>query len=163
MDVIRISDLTVDCVVGVYPHERNGSQPLRVQLELHLDTEEAAVRERLSQTIHYAATAAQVAFLLRSCRFRLLETAAHTLARYLLCPPAPGERRAQVAAVKVVLEKPGALLGFGVPSLSIERPASWASFTEERKPWGTVDVIHETQTVGIYRLNLAPGGVIPLH
>jgi len=163
MDVIRIADLTVDCVVGVYPHERNASQPLRVQLELRLDTEEAAVRERLSQTVHYAATAAQVVFLLRSCRFRLLETAAHTLARYLLSPPAPGERRGQVGAVKVTLEKPGALLGFAVPSLTIEREAAWATFTQESKPWGTVDVIHETQSAGIYRLNLEPGGVIPLH
>lgn len=163
MDTIRIEDLSVDCVVGVYPHERNASQPLRIDLEMRLDTEPAAMKERVSATVHYAATAAQLVFLLRSCRFRLLETAAHTLARYVLSPPSPGERRAQVESVRIELKKPGALRGFAVPSLIVERDASWCSFEQEEKPWGTVDIIHETRDVGIYRLNIAPGGTIPLH
>ena len=36
MDVLRIEELMVDCVVGVYPHERNASQPLRVDVEMRL-------------------------------------------------------------------------------------------------------------------------------
>src|SRR5689334_22324315 len=93
-DVIAIEGLRVDCVVGVHPHERDVLQPLRIDVELRLDTEAAAVRERLRSSVDYAATAAQIAFLLRSCRFRLLETAAHALARCLLVPPGPDERRA---------------------------------------------------------------------
>ena len=77
MDVLRIEELMVDCVVGVYPHERNASQPLRVDVEMRLQTETSAVKESLRSTIDYAATASQLVFLLRSCRFRLLETAGH--------------------------------------------------------------------------------------
>ena len=163
MDVLRIEELMVDCVVGVYPHERNASQPLRVDIEMRLSTEDSAIRESLRSTVDYASTAAQVVFLLRSCRFRLLETAAHVLARYVLAPPAPDERRAQIESAVIRLTKPGALRGFAVPSLEIERRASAYSFEIEHKPFGTVDIIHETRGAGIYRLNVAPGKSIPLH
>ncbi len=163
MDVLRISNLTVDCVVGVYPHERNASQPLQVDVEMHLDTEKAALKESVKATVDYAATTAQLVFLLRSCRFRLLETAAHTLARYVLSPPSGGERRAQVEAVRVRLTKPGGLKGFATPSLEIARDRAWCEIEIEERPFGTVDVIHETRDAGIYRLNIVPGGEIPLH
>jgi len=163
MDVLRIEELMVDCVVGVYPHERDASQPLRVDVEMRLETERSAVKESLRATVDYAATASQLVFLLRSCRFGLLETAAHVLARYILAPPAPDERRAQIVSVVVRLTKPGALGGFAIPSLEVERTAAWCSFEVEKKPFGTVDVIHETKGAGIYRLNIAPSKSIPLH
>ena len=153
----------VDCVVGVYPHERDVPQPLRVDAEVRLPTEAAALKESLQSTLDYGAVAAQLAFLLQSCRFRLLETAAHTLSRYLLAPPAPDERRPQVESVRVRLTKPGALKGLAVPSLEIERDASWCRIDVEQKPFGTVDIIHETKNAGIYRLNIAPDREIPLH
>jgi dihydroneopterin aldolase len=162
-DWIRIRGLEVDCVVGVYPRERDTPQLLRVDVELRLDTEAAARRERLRLSIDYAATAAQLAFLLRNCRFRMLETAGHALCRYLLAPPAIGERRAQIAQVRVTLSKPTALGGKAVPSLELARDADWVELTHEDKPFGTVDVIHETREAGIYRLNVAPGRSIPMH
>lgn len=162
-DLIRIQGLRVDCVVGLYPQERNVSQPLHVDVEVVLDTERAGDEERLRDTADYAAMASQVAFLLRSCRFRMLETAAGSIARLLLAPPSEGERRAQVAEVMVKLTKPGALRGLATPSLEIRRPASWCSLRHEKKPWGRVDIIAETREAGIYRLNVAPGEGIPLH
>ena len=59
---------------------------------MRLRTEASAVKESLRLTVDYAAIASQLVFLLRSCRFRLLETAAHVLARYILAPPAPDEQ-----------------------------------------------------------------------
>jgi dihydroneopterin aldolase len=162
-DWIRIRGLKVDCVVGVYPRERDIVQPLQLDAELCLDTEAAARRERLRLSVDYAAISAQLAFLLRSCRFRMLETAGHALCRYLLAPPALGERRAQIARVKLTLVKPTALGGNAVPSLELERDAGWMKLEHEDKPFGTVDVIHETRDAGIYRLNVAPQREIPLH
>ncbi len=162
-DLIRITGLEVECVVGVYPHERDTPQTLRVDLELESPTEAAARNERLRDTVDYAAIAGQVAFLLESCRFRLLETAAHALALLLLAPPAPGERRAAIDRARITLTKPRALAGRAVPSITIARDASWATMTHESKGFGTVDVLHETRDAGIYRLNVAPGKGIPLH
>jgi dihydroneopterin aldolase len=162
-DAIRIRNLQVDCVVGVHPRERDTPQPLLVDSEMRLDTERAGAEERLHASVDYSAVAAQVAFLLRSCRFRMLETAARVLCRYLLLPPPPGERRAQLESARIGLSKPGALPGTAVPALEIERGAEWAVLKSERRSFGAVDIVHETREAGIYRLNLAPGATIPTH
>ena len=162
-DRIHLANLSVDCVVGVYPHERNAVQPLVVDVELFFDAEHAARSERLRHTVDYGLVAAQIRFLLSSCRFRMLETAAHVLCKQLLAPPASGEARALVEAVRLKLTKPFALGGQAVPSLEIERDAAWAMLVHEKKPFGTVDVIAETADAGVYRLNIAPGRSIPLH
>ncbi|MGF1466539.1 MAG: dihydroneopterin aldolase [Sandaracinaceae bacterium] len=163
LDVIAIEGLTVDCVVGVYPQERDRPQPLRVDVRLVLDTRPAGREQRLALTVDYAAVASQIAFLLQSCRFFMLETAARVLTRHLLAPPGPGERRAQVSSVTLRLTKPYALSGHGVPSLEVTRAADDFTYGEETKPFGTVDILDETRQVGVYRLNVAPGRGIPLH
>jgi dihydroneopterin aldolase len=163
VDWIELRDMQVDCVVGVYPRERNVLQPLRLDVMLGLDTEKAALKEALSASVDYAALAAQLRFLLRSCEFRMLETAAHALAVFMLAPPALGERRAQIERVRIQLTKPLVLAGVAVPSLTIERERGFAKIEQEHKPFGVVDVIHETRDAGIYRLNIAPGRSIPLH
>ena len=163
VDFIELRDLEVHCVVGVYPSERQVPQPLRLDVTMGLDTELAARKESLSASVNYADICNQLRFLLQSCRFRMLETAAHALACYLLAPPGPGERRARLQRVRVRLEKPHVLGGLAVPSLTIERDAGFAEVVQEHKPFGSVDVIHETRDAGIYRLNIAPGAEIPLH
>ncbi len=162
-DVISIDGLRVDCVVGVYPHERHLVQPLEVSLRMTLDTRRAGASEKLSQTVDYAATANQIAFLLRSCRFHMLETAGRALTRLVLAPPAPGEERARIQECTLRLTKPYALAGHGVPSLEIHRTAREVTLAHEQKPFGTVDILEETRHVGVYRLNIAPGRGIPLH
>jgi dihydroneopterin aldolase len=163
VDFIELRGIVVDCVVGVYPQERHVLQPLRLDVALGLDTEKAARKESLSASVDYAEIEVQLKFLLQSCEFRMLETAAHALACYLLAPPALGERRAQLEHVRIRLEKPLVLGGVTVPSLTIERARGFAELTREQKPFGTVDIVHETRDAGIYRLNIAPGTSIPLH
>ncbi len=164
-DLIEIRGLPVACVVGAYPHERDAPQGLVVDLAMEVSIDEAAQKESVALTVDYAAVAAQLTFLLESCRFRLLETAAVALAKLVLAAPAPGERRAPVLALRLTLTKPQALGGVGVPSVTLGRDAAWARAASavEVKPWGSVDVIHETRDAGIYRLNVAPSAGIPLH
>ncbi len=163
MDVIAIEGLQVDCVVGVYPHERDRLQPLRVDLYMEVDTRTAGQHERLRDSIDYAQVTAQVSFLLTTCRFMMLETAAHALSRFLLAPPAWGERRGQVEALRLRLTKPSALSGLAVPSLEIRRDASEVTLETEETRFGRVDIVFETREAGIYRLNIAPRSHIPLH
>lgn len=146
-----------------HPDEDPAPQPLRVDLSLWLDTQPAARSGRLRHTLHYGWVADEIRFLLAHCRFRLLETAADVLCRYLLAEPGADGERAAVDRVSLTLIQPAALAGLAVPSLHVERRAEWASLVRERKPFGSVDVIAETQDVGVYRLNLAPGRGIPLH
>ncbi len=163
VDRIAIQGLEVDCIIGAYPTERERVQRLSVDIELIVDTERAARSDRLEDTIDYEFVAAQVVFLLQSCRFRLLETAAHTLIRYLLAPPTPGHANPTPRGASIRLTKPGALGGLAMPSLSVERPRESIRFETEDRPFGSVDVIHETRDFGVYRLNVGPGREIPLH
>ncbi len=162
-DVIALEGLVVNCVVGVYPHERDTPQPLRVDLYMEVETRNAAERERLRETVDYAAVAAQVAFVLTTCRFQMLETAAHALSRLLLAPAALGERRAPVEALRLRLTKPSVFAGHAIPYLEIRRDASDVTLETEQTRFGRVDIVYETSDAGIYRLNVAPHGSIPLH
>lgn len=162
-DIIAIEGLKVDCIVGVYPDERDRLQPLNVDLRMFLDTRRAGDEQRLAHTVDYAAVASQIAFLLQSCRFYMLETAARVLTRHLLAPPGPDEKRARVDEVELRLTKPYALAGRGVPSLEVHRSAADVSLAQETSDFGTIDIIDETKQLGVYRLNIAPGETIPLH
>jgi FolB domain-containing protein len=163
MDCIELNGLEVDCVVGIYPRERHMPQRVRLDLGMYLSSELAARREMMSASIDYSALAQQVGFLLRSCEFRMIETAAHALARYLLAAPAPDERRAQIERLRLRLTKPFALGETAQPSLLIERDRQWVDLMREPRDFGFVEVIHETRDAGIYRLSIAPGASIPLH
>lgn len=139
------------------------TQPLALDVDLMLDLEQAGAAERLRHSVDYAAMTHQLVFLLEHCRFRMLETAAHALLKYLLAPPAAGERRAAIREATLRITKPHALGGLGVPSVELRRDTSWVKLGYEEKAFGTVDIIHETRDAGIYRLSVAPGREIPMH
>ena len=69
-------------MVGLW--ERGKTQPLIVDVELVADLEESAGMERLGRSVNYKEVADELTFLLQYCRFRMLETAAHVLMKYLL-------------------------------------------------------------------------------
>ncbi|HMA97278.1 MAG TPA: dihydroneopterin aldolase [Polyangiaceae bacterium] len=162
-DFINIEALDVECIIGLYEHERTTPQRLVVEVSMALDVERAAESERLDATVDYEWVSTQIAFLLKVGRFRLLETAALTICRALLLPAVEGEARGNIQAVNIVVRKPGALLGRGVPHLRMVREARDVQTAHEAKPFGTVDIIHETPDVGFYRLNVLPEREIELH
>jgi dihydroneopterin aldolase len=163
LDVIRIDNLVVDCIVGVYPAERLAPQPLRLDVALHLDTRRAATGAGLGGTIDYARLAGELRFLLESCQFLLLETAAEALCRYMLAPATEDTPHATIEEVGLKLTKPIALGGTVQPSLEVHRVARETTYVVEDKPFGKVDIIHETKACGVYRLRVAPGRAIPTH
>ena len=163
LDVVALTGLTVDCIVGVYRAERLTPQPLQVDVELYLDTRPATAGAGLAGTVDYGRLAGELRFLLNACRFQLLEHAAEALLRYVLAPPTPDAPRARVEAATVRLTKPGALSGAGMPSLQLHRRSSECAYLVEEKGFGQVDIVHEGPAHGIYRLRVKPGGCIPTH
>ncbi|WP_224362416.1 dihydroneopterin aldolase [Hyalangium versicolor] len=161
LDIIELRGLTVDCIVGVYRRERVVAQPLRLDVALFLDTREAAADRRLAHTVHYGRLAGELRFLLEACRFELVESAAEAVCRYLLVPPTPDAPRAQVRAATVRITKPEALAGRVIPSIQVHRLAGEMHYPAEEKPFGRVDIIHEGEGYGIYRLRIRSGGLIP--
>ncbi len=116
---IRVSNLRVECVVGVYPEERNTLQPVDIDLRLELDWHAAAASEQLGASVDYALVARTVAATLRLGHFLLLESAALASARAVsallaLRAPQPLKRLA------LQLSKPHALRSQALPSVSLD-------------------------------------------
>ncbi|MCC6809491.1 MAG: dihydroneopterin aldolase [Deltaproteobacteria bacterium] len=163
LDKLSLTNMRVDCIVGVFANERQTPQPVELSLGLFLDTRAAATNSRIRETVDYARLAGELRFLLVASRFMLLESAAEAVAAYVLAPPSVDVPRPQVQRVEVKLVKPQALAGAGIPAIEIVREASDYRYVTERKAFGFVDVLFETKECGIYRERVAPGKAVPTH
>jgi 7,8-dihydroneopterin aldolase/epimerase/oxygenase len=136
MGLIRIHELELDCIVGIRPDERLRAQRLRLDVEVGVDTRQAARTGRIATTVDWNRAAQQLSVLLRFRRYRLLEVAAEELSAMLLGV------YAHPSSVRLRLEKPGALEGraraasvevfrqrsdFGLPDAA--PPESFASYS----------------------------------
>ena len=160
-DRIRVEGLEIECIIGLHLEEREQPQPLIVDVSIGLDCDDAAQCEDLERSIDYAAVMQRASFLLQCGRFRLLETAAQTLIRALLLPPAEGTKAQQPASVKVRLSKPRALGGRGLASVEMWRPRRWLHCERIPRAFGSIDVLQETGETGVYRYTLSPGQSLP--
>lgn len=156
-DSIRLSGLSFDCIVGVYPHERDQRQAIVCDLTLELDLAAAGRSGRISATVDYSAVALQVRSLVQFRRYRLLEAAAEETCAMLFGV------HDQVTAIRLELHKPQALTGEGLASVTIERKPEDYPRGHEITAWGEVDVLLETRDAGLYLLNVAAGSSIPNH
>jgi dihydroneopterin aldolase/2-amino-4-hydroxy-6-hydroxymethyldihydropteridine diphosphokinase len=84
LDTVEIRGLTVTTVVGVLPHEREIAQPLRIDLDLHVDLRDAGQSDELNDTANYGDVAERVAHEVRSSKDLLLERVAERVAELVL-------------------------------------------------------------------------------
>lgn len=84
MDRVLIEDLRVLTVIGALPHERDASQPLRVDLSIGLDLHDAGTSDELDDTVNYGLVAEQVVGLAQSTKHVLLERLATDIAHLVL-------------------------------------------------------------------------------
>ena len=113
----------------------------------------------LAKSVNYAATLEQVQFIAEHGRWRMLESMGTAMARLLLSPPAPGEGRAQVEHVVVLLSKPVVFEGRAVPSVELRRARAWCDLmTVPASDRGVrIEVLNESIESGAYRVHLEPG------
>jgi dihydroneopterin aldolase len=100
--IIRILDLRVDCIVGVYPHERDRAQPLFIDAELICEVRESARSDNLADTVDYDVLSQQIQATVKASECLLLERVAAMVLG--LCVETPG-----VQAATVRVRKPEAL------------------------------------------------------
>ena len=157
-DRIFIRELRVDCIVGVYPHERDRPQPLIVDLELGVDTGAAAYSGKITHTCDYARVADELATLLQFRRYKLLELAAGELAAMLLGV------HPMVEDVRLRLSKPRALPGRAtLAGVELHRRRGDFVRMREQNEFGEVEILHQTKEAGLYLLHVEAGREIPAH
>lgn len=156
-DRITLDRFTVPCILGILESEQRAPQRVEVQISMGLDVEACGDSGNLELTVDYAAVQQQVITLLQAGQWRLLESMAMAIARLLLAPPAPSERRAQIHDVEISLAKPDILDG-AVPALTVRREEDWCDLdTGMRPPKTWFDVLCQTPITGAYRAHVEGG------
>lgn len=150
-DAIELENLRLDCVVGVWPQERDREQPVRVDLRLWLDLARAGRSASLEDTIDYSRVATELTALLRFRRYRLLENAAAELSAMLL------GAYPLLQGLELRLAKPEALPAADASAVAVTRTRD--DFPTRREPtgFGHAEVLLETAEAGLYLLHVDPG------
>ena len=101
-DWIHLRRVEIQCVLGMYPAERTKNRPVCMDISLACSTRKAAKSDKLQDTLDYESIEAEAVAVAKKGRFQLVEALAESVAAVCLKHP-------QVRAVRVVVDKPGAL------------------------------------------------------
>ena len=92
---VFVRDLVLSARIGVYQHEKLGTQRVRINLEL-ICTEHPAINDDLNNVVNYAELVAQVRAIVDAGHINLVETLADRIAQACL-----DDRRVQTAKVRI--------------------------------------------------------------
>lgn len=102
LDKICIRQLTTECIIGINPQERETAQQVVLSLELYSDLTRPSQTDDIDDTVNYRTLKYKILEHIRQSRYYLLEKLAGSVAEICLAEP-------QIDAVKVTVDKPGAL------------------------------------------------------
>jgi len=92
---VLVRDLVLPARIGVYQHEKLGTQRVRINLEL-ICTEHPAIKDDLNNVVNYAELVGQVRAIVDAGHINLVETLAYRIAQACL-----DDRRVQTAKVRI--------------------------------------------------------------
>ena len=84
MDTVYIHGLSVSTTIGVYDHERNIKQELKVDLEMSFDISAAGQSDAVTDALDYDAVAKRTIGFVENSSYFLIEALAENLAHALL-------------------------------------------------------------------------------
>ena len=113
-----LQGLQVDCIVGIYAHERQTRQFVIMDIELDYDFADAAASDAIADAVDYDGVAAGITELVQRRAFQLIETMAEETAEMLL------DRLPQVRRVHLEGRKPGAVPAGTCAFVRVERRRS---------------------------------------
>ncbi|HEX5677484.1 MAG TPA: dihydroneopterin aldolase [Alcanivorax sp.] len=114
MDIVYISDLKVDTVIGIFDWERRIRQTVSLDLEMATDIRKAAASDHIDDALDYKNIGKRVIQFIEDSDFQLVETLAERVADVV-------REEFGVAWLKLRLSKPGALRGARDVGVIIER------------------------------------------
>lgn len=109
---VFINDLVLDCLIGVHRHERDGSQRVRINLDLTVLESPEPIDDRLSNVLCYEDLIVKVRHLAMSGHVNLVETLAERLAG--LCLAEPGVQTVRVRVEKLDVFADAASVGIEI-------------------------------------------------
>jgi dihydroneopterin aldolase len=113
-DIIFISDLRIETIIGIYDWERKVRQTISLDLEMAADIRKAASTDSIEDTLNYKAVAKRLIAFVGESEFQLVETLAERIAGIVT-------EEFGVSWLRLKLHKPGALRGSRDVGVMIER------------------------------------------
>jgi dihydroneopterin aldolase len=113
-DVIFLSGLTVDCIVGIWDWERRVKQKVVLDVEMAADVRKAAASDSIADTLDYKRVAKRLLQFVGDSQYQLVETLAERVAEIVVT-------EFGVGWVRVRLNKQGAIRGARDVGILIER------------------------------------------
>ncbi len=114
MDIVFISDLRAEAIIGIFEWERNQKQVVSVDIEMAADIGKAAAQDSIEHTLNYKAVSKRVEQFITDSSFQLVETLAERLSEIIL-------KEFPVPWLRLTVHKPGALSNSRDVGVRIER------------------------------------------
>ncbi|MBL1294281.1 MAG: dihydroneopterin aldolase [Thiotrichales bacterium] len=114
MDIIYLSELKIETVIGIWDWERKIKQEVVINLEMGADIARAAESDQIDDTLNYKAVAKRLIQYVGDSEFQLVETLAERIAGII-------RDEFDVPWVKVKINKRGAIRGARDVGVLIER------------------------------------------
>jgi D-erythro-7,8-dihydroneopterin triphosphate epimerase len=115
MDKIHIRDLSLRCIIGLYPEERTNMQDIIINVMMDTDLRAAGKSDQLEDTVNYKAIKLNILDFVENSSFQLIESLAEGIATICL-------QDARVQSATVTIDKPGALRFCKSVAVEITRP-----------------------------------------
>lgn len=116
MDKIFLSQLSIECIVGIWDWERRVKQTVVIDVEMAADIRRAAATDSIDDTIDYKRVSKRLLSFVGESQYQLVETLTEQIARVIVT-------EFGVTWVKVRLNKRGAIRGARDVGIEIERRA----------------------------------------
>jgi len=116
VDKIFLSQLSIECIVGIWDWERRVKQTVVIDVEMAADIRKAAATDHIDDTIDYKRVAKRLITFVGESQYQLVETLTDQIARVIVT-------EFGVSWVKVRLNKRGAIRGARDVGIEIERRA----------------------------------------
>jgi len=113
-DIIFISELRIETVIGIFDWEREIKQAIVLDIELATDITAAAASDHIDDTIDYKTLTKRIITFVEASEFQLVETLAERVCELV-------RNEFSVPWVRLKLNKPGALRGARDVGILIER------------------------------------------
>lgn len=114
MDIVYITDLQIETIIGIYDWEREVKQRVSLDLEMAFDIRRAAETDDIEHALNYKAVAKRLIGFIEGSEFFLIESMAEEVAKIV-------RQEFGVTWLRLSLSKPGALRGAKNVGIQIER------------------------------------------
>jgi len=114
MDIIFITDLRADAIIGIYDWERKQKQTVSIDIEMSTDIARAAATDDIESALNYKAISKRIEQFIINSEFQLVETLAERLSEVV-------QQEFGVQWLRLTLHKPGALSNSKDVGVRIER------------------------------------------